>query len=56
MIVKIEEDENGELILPIPKELTEGDNPWLVGDKITWTINEDGSCTLVNETWNSRQE
>ena len=46
MIVKIEEDENGDLIIPFDEELM-SEIGWELGDTIQWTENEDGSFTLT---------
>jgi len=46
----IEEDENGELVLPLPDGLLELQG-WQEGDDLEWTDNGDGSWSLskVNE-------
>lgn len=41
----IEEDDNGDLILPLPDKLIE-ELGWDFETELTWTINEDGTCTL----------
>jgi len=43
--VTIEEDENGEAILPFPQELLDA-NGWAEGDELEWFDNGDGSWTL----------
>lgn len=55
-IVTLEEDDNGNLVLPLPKELFEGDRPWMTDDKIVWSVSEDGVATLTNESWLNRKE
>lgn len=45
MIVTLEKDENGELILPLGEELC-AELGWNVGDTIEWIDNEDGTWTL----------
>jgi hypothetical protein len=45
MIVKLEQDENGDLILPLGDELCESVG-WKIGDTIVWKDNEDGSWTM----------
>jgi hypothetical protein len=49
--VILEEDGDGNLILPLPDELFQGDRPWLIGDKLEWTVNNDSSVILTNLTW-----
>jgi hypothetical protein len=45
VIVTIEQDEDGELILPLGEEIMQGLD-WKIGDTVTWTDNGDGSWTL----------
>lgn len=45
MIVNLEKDENGDLILPIGDELC-SELGWKVGDTIEWIDNGDGSWTM----------
>ena len=45
MIVRLEQDENGDLILPLGDELCESVG-WKIGDTIVWKDNEDGSWTM----------
>jgi hypothetical protein len=45
MIVKLEQDENGDLILPLGDGLLEKVG-WKIGDTIVWTDNGDGSWTM----------
>lgn len=49
MIVTIECDENGELILPIPLELCE-QLGWKLGDVIRWHHNLDGTFSISKVT------
>jgi bifunctional DNA-binding transcriptional regulator/antitoxin component of YhaV-PrlF toxin-antitoxin module len=44
-IVKLEVDENGEVILPLTDPIFQ-DLGWQVGDKILWEDNGDGSWTM----------
>lgn len=46
--VQIEEDENGEMVLPLPDIIT-AQLGWKVGDVIDWKINEEGVLTLTKE-------
>lgn len=41
----IDEDENGELILPLPQELLDLQG-WKEGDDLEWTDNSDGTWSL----------
>jgi hypothetical protein len=45
MIVTLETDENGELVLPLGDEIF-ADLGWQIGDTVEWIDNEDGSWTL----------
>ena len=45
MIVRLEQDENGDLMLPLGDELCESVG-WKIGDTIVWKDNEDGSWTM----------
>lgn len=45
MIVTLETDENGELILPLSDELC-AEAGWKIGDTLEWIDNEDGTWTL----------
>jgi hypothetical protein len=45
MIVKLEQDENGDLILPLGDELCHAVG-WKIGDTIVWKDNGDGSWTM----------
>lgn len=44
-IVSLEEDENGDLILPLNDDILEGVG-WKTGDTIEWIDNKDGSWTM----------
>lgn len=46
MIVTLEKDENGDLILPLSDELC-SELGWKIGDTIKWTDNGDGSWTMT---------
>ena len=48
MIVYLEEDENGDLILPLSDELC-AQVGWKVGDAIKWIDNKDGTWTMKKE-------
>jgi antitoxin component of MazEF toxin-antitoxin module len=43
--IVLEEDESGELILPLPPDLLEQAG-WVEGDTIIWSVQEDGSILL----------
>jgi hypothetical protein len=45
MIVKLEQDENGDLVLPLSDELLQSVG-WRIGDTVVWKDNEDGSWTM----------
>ena len=45
MIVKLEQDANGDLILPLSDELLQSVG-WKIGDTIVWKDNEDGSWSM----------
>jgi hypothetical protein len=45
MIVKLEQDENGDLVLPLSDELLQSLG-WRIGDTVVWKDNEDGSWTM----------
>jgi hypothetical protein len=45
MIVQLETDENGDLILPLSDELC-AEAGWKIGDTIEWIDNGDGSWTM----------
>lgn len=53
-IVTLEEDENGDLILPLSDEILEGTNI-RIGDTVEWIDNKDGSWTIQKKqeemTW-----
>ena len=48
MIVTLEHDENGDLILPLGDELCD-ELGWKIGDTIEWTDNNDGSWTMTKQ-------
>lgn len=48
MIVTLEHDENGDLILPLGDELCD-ELGWKTGDTIEWTDNNDGSWTMTKK-------
>ena len=43
--VTIEEDENGDLILPVSDKIC-AELGWKIGDTLRWTSNQDGSFTI----------
>lgn len=43
--VTLQEDEAGDLILPLPQELLD-QNDWKIGSQLNWADNGDGSFTL----------
>ena len=45
MKVELEEDENGDLILPIPDDIMESLG-WEVGDTLSFCVNDDGTFYL----------
>ena len=45
MIVKLEQDENGDLILPLSDKLLQSVG-WKIGDTVVWKDNEDGSWSM----------
>lgn len=54
-VVTLDEDDEGNLVFPLPQELFEGDNPWLIGDKITWEVLEDKTSVVKNISWLERK-
>lgn len=46
MIITLEKDENGDLILPLSDELC-SELGWKIGDTVKWTDNGDGSWTMT---------
>ena len=48
-IIKLEEDENGDLFLPLSDELLK-EVGWKEGDNLNWKDNNDGSFTLTKKT------
>jgi hypothetical protein len=53
--VILDEDEQGNLIFPIPQELFEGENAWSVGDTILWQILDD-QAVVVNQSLVTRKQ
>ena len=54
--VVLEEDaETGDLILPFPQDMLE-QMDWQVGDTLTFTVNDDLSCTITNLSWEERHK
>lgn len=48
-IVTVEEDpETGDLVMPIPQEALDA-NKWRIGDTLTWSIDDEGTATLVRD-------
>ena len=43
--VQLEEDENGDLVLPFTDEILE-ELGWKVGDQLVWKANGDGTYTI----------
>ena len=54
--VTLIEDNEGNLILPLPKELFEGSNPWLENDDLEWDVDENNSATISNISWKNRNK
>jgi hypothetical protein len=54
--VVIEEDDEGNLVLPLPEELFNGDHPWMPDDIIVWEVDDNGVTTLTNKSWLIRNE
>ena len=46
--VKLEQDENGDLLLPFPDELLT-DMGWAEGTELEWKINPDGSVEITEK-------
>ncbi len=46
--VKLEQDENGDLILPLDEEMCK-ELGWKIGDTVLWSDNGDGSYTLTKK-------
>lgn len=53
--VKLEQDENGELILPLDEKMCK-ELGWEIGDIILWNDNGDGSYTLTKKEPKSPQK
>ncbi len=54
MIVKLEQDENGDLLLPLSEEVLKSVG-WKVGDIIIWNENKDGTFTLTKKNEQSEK-
>ena len=48
-VVKLEEDENGDLLLPFPDELL-NDMGWKEGTVLNWEINDNGQVIIKEQT------
>ncbi len=46
--VKLEKDENGDLILPLDEKMCR-ELGWKIGDTVLWNDNGDGSYTLTKK-------
>ena len=55
MIVKLEQDENGDLLLPLSEEVLKSVG-WKVGDIIIWNENKDGTFTLTKKNEQSEKK
>ena len=54
MIVKLEQDENGDLLLPLSEEVLKSVG-WKVGDIIIWNEDKDGTFTLTKKNEQSEK-
>ena len=54
MIVKLDQDENGDLLLPLSEELLKSVG-WKLGDIIIWNENKDGTFTLTKKNEQSEK-
>ncbi len=54
MIVKLDQDENGDLLLPLSEELLKSVG-WKLGDIIVWNENKDGTFTLTKKNEQSEK-
>ena len=54
MIVKLDQDENGDLLLPLSEELLKSVG-WKFGDIIIWNENKDGTFTLTKKNEQSEK-
>ena len=54
MIVTLEQDENGDLLLPLSEEVLKSVG-WKVGDIIIWNENKDGTFTLTKKNEQSEK-
>lgn len=49
-LIELEEDtETGELLLPLPQEVLDGQG-WGIGDTLTWNVDEEGTITLTRNS------
>jgi bifunctional DNA-binding transcriptional regulator/antitoxin component of YhaV-PrlF toxin-antitoxin module len=46
--VQVEEDENGDLVLPFPEKMLE-ELGWEIGDQLVWKDNGDGTYTITKD-------
>ena len=54
MIVTLDQDENGDLLLPLSEEVLKSVG-WKVGDIIIWNENKDGTFTLTKKNEQSEK-
>jgi hypothetical protein len=52
--VTVEEDAEGNSILPFPKEMLEQVG-WLEGDELDFVVGDNDTCTVFNLSWEKRQ-
>lgn len=53
--VTVEEDEEGNSILPLPEEMLE-QMDWREGDTLDFHVNGDETCTITNISWEERNK
>lgn len=53
-IVTVEEDADGNAILPFPKDLLE-QMDWRENDTLDFKLMPDDTCTVINLSWEERQ-
>jgi hypothetical protein len=53
--VTVEEDADGNAILPFPQDMLE-QMDWREGDTLDFNMNDDESCSIVNLSWEERQK
>lgn len=51
--VKVEKDDNGDAIVPLPAELVSGEDPWLLDDEIIIRVSGT-TMTVTNISWLKR--